>query len=627
VDQCDIILVAAAGAVGKTTLARQISEETTALYVDLAEAEPVGGNTLSGGLAKSGIFDDWQANRTTVLIDGLDEARLKVTQPAFEAFLLDIADISAGRRVPSVLFGRTGAIEEAWLILSDRAKICVLEIGYYGSEAAKEFACAHLSVSKSMSQHRAKDEEAVALILSRLREDTSSDGDRFAGYAPVLMAVANRVAGEPNSSALIARIEKGDQPITLGGIVDSILEREQQKLKSISFQEPHLRNSLYSAQEQLQRLAAHIYRTGEPPLPSMSPSDAEAYANALASWVPEHPFLDGNVNAASAVFGAAIAAHALRNGKSRAAALKNELARGSAANPFLSEFYLKNVVNEDLPPEHVGIIYASIRARLSLGDQASLVVEGAENEDELESLRSEIEISVNRPDADRPRVLQFSSEQAGVIRFGNHLEDADINAPQAHVEFGGYGQEVVLIAPINIQSNKLTVGGLRLIAESTVDQQHPSIYLEASEANVSSITTPPILNGGVQLSVSWPGASSYPWTSYSVAPATSDDPRIAEALRRFRKFVISFRSHSKGSLKRYAAKIEHERMTKGLGKVILNHMISTGILSNDGKMYTLHSQTLSDVAGVSYGMCMAWDFRDRAIEFVRRAFPDRDDEQ
>ncbi len=136
-ERSSILLVSAPGVVGKSTLARQIAFATGAVYLDLAKADPVGANTLSVGLTKSGLFPHWEAQTTAVLIDGLDEARLRVTQEAFEAFLSDIAEISKNRNVPTVLFGRTGAIQDAWLVLKiDDADVSVLEIGYYGPEAS-----------------------------------------------------------------------------------------------------------------------------------------------------------------------------------------------------------------------------------------------------------------------------------------------------------------------------------------------------------------------------------------------------------------------------------------------------------------------------------------------------------
>ena len=99
-----IILISAPGAVGKSTLARQIAFTTGAVYIDLAKADPVGGNTLSGGLVKSGLYPAWQNQTTAVLIDGLDEARFRVTQEAFEAFLADVAELAKGRNVPTIMF-------------------------------------------------------------------------------------------------------------------------------------------------------------------------------------------------------------------------------------------------------------------------------------------------------------------------------------------------------------------------------------------------------------------------------------------------------------------------------------------------------------------------------------------
>jgi hypothetical protein len=235
-ETCPILLVSAPGAVGKSTLAREIAHATGAVYIDLAEADPVGGNTLSGGLVKSGIYNDWQNQSTAVLIDGLDEARFRVTQQSFEAFLSDVAELAANRAVPTVLFGRTGAIQDTWLLL-DAAKVAVFEIGYYGPDASIEFSEAQLRALRPSTQHADAERRAIALLLEKLRTQTESDGDRFAGYAPVLRAVAERVAGVGNASALSAEIEKGERPVTLQTVVSAIAERERSKLGGLQFED------------------------------------------------------------------------------------------------------------------------------------------------------------------------------------------------------------------------------------------------------------------------------------------------------------------------------------------------------------------------------------------------------
>ena len=600
-------MVSAPGAVGKSTLARQIAALTGATYVDLAVAEPVGGNTLSGGLFRSGIANEWQAGRAAVLIDGLDEARLRVTQEAFEAFLSDVAAMAKDREVPTVLFGRTGAVQDAWLLLSDKLPVAVLEIGFYGPEAASEFANARLPKD---NPHLGIARQAIGLLLRKLREDTSGDGDRFAGYAPVLQAVAERVAREGNPGALVSQVEKGEQPVTLQTVVEAILEREHQKLQSLALEDAGLASKLYLPSEQLRRLVALMYKGVVPDLPSMSPKDAQAYAAALDTWVPEHPFLDGNVNAASAVFEAVLAAEALRNGATAEAAVTKELAKGAAANPFLSEFYFHDGGERFLPPAHIGVIYASLRARLSLGDTASLLIEGSDEVDELEGYRAEVEISLSRFKTDRISVLRFDSEQTGTVRLGSHIEDVEVFAPLAKVEIGGAG-ESVLIAPVSVQCSELILSTERLVVEGSADNAENAVFLESETSAASSLSTVPTLHGSVTLSVAWPGSASHP-----TAP---QDLRTDEALRRFRKFIIAFRSHSKGSLKRYDAKIEHERMTKGVGRAVLTHLIGTGILTPDGSMYTLHPNTLADVAGTSYGPCMAREFSDKAVAFAEAA--------
>ena len=611
-----ILLVSAPGAVGKSTLARQIAFETGAVYVDLAKAEPVGSNTLVGGLVKSGLYAGWQGGSVGILIDGLDEARLRVTQEAFEAFLCDVDQISVGRSVPTVLFGRTGAIQDAWLALNNTS---VLEIGYYDSEAAADFAEALLRAERPNKAYAASERNAIKLLLSRLRQQTEIDGDRFAGYAPVLQAVAQRVIQEGNASALVAEIEAGAQPVTLHTVVSAILERERSKLTALRFNDPRLTETLYSAEDQLDRLIALIYQLPPPEMTGLSPADASIYDAALKTWVPEHPFLGGRDAPSSTVFDAAIAVRALKRNDSAELALNRELARGAAsANPFLAEFYAPQANGGELtflPPQHIGIIYSSLRARLSLGDTASLLVEGAEDGDEDEILRAEVEITLGRRGSDNAQYLRFESEQTGPIRLGAQVEDIDIIVPHTRVEIGP-GPEALLIAPINVQCETLALTANRLIVESAQDRRDAAVFLEAALYE-GVITSVPVMRGEVSLSTSWPGVRSHPWTSFATNPSPVSDPGVDEALRRLRKFVIAFRSHSKGNLARYRAKLDHARMTKGSGRIILDTLLTKGILSIAGNMYVLDPDKLAALVGTNYTDCMARRFSEKTIEFVR----------
>lgn len=615
-----IILVSAPGAVGKTTLARQIAAETGAVYIDLAKADPVGGNTISGGLAKSGLFDSWQSEQTTLLIDGLDEARLRVTQEAFEAFLVDLAELTTGRRIPAALFGRTGAIQDSWGPLQEqRASFGILEIGFYDERASIDFAISYLRTKRPNNPHQDVAVNAIGLLLSRLRDEASSDGDRFAGYAPVLQAVVERVIAEENPSSLIAQIEKGERPVTLQTVVSAILDRERSKLSSLPLQDSQAIDQLYTPAEQLLRLVARVYGIEPPAPPKLSAEDAQTYNAALETWVPEHPFLDGAKNPSSAVFEAVITAEALRTATATASAAAKELARGSAANPFLAEFYVSDAHDEapHLPPEHIGIMYASLRARLTFGDHASLQVEGFDEGTEEEALRAEVEIFVSREDSSKPRILTFQSEQVGAIRLGKYIEDVEVYAPYGSVEIGT-GTEALLVAPVIIQSEKLRVNSDKLIVENGRDSDSSEVFLEA-EAVDSSLTAQPLLRGNGKLAVAWPGARAHPWTAFATEPTQNENPAVDEGLRRLRKFVTAFRSHSKGNLARYRHKIEHERMTKGTGAQVLDALVEHEIITLDGSMYYLDPTRLGQAAGATYAQVVARQFTPKTVDFVRAA--------
>ena len=620
-----LLFVSAPGAVGKTTLAKEIACRTGAIYIDLAQSEPVGGHTLSGGLVRTGVYERWQEETTTVLVDGLDEARLRVTQEAFEAFLSDVLDLSVARKLPIVLFGRSGSVLDAWFIVAERgAEVPVLEIGYFEVEDAIEFAVAKLRVDHPKRSHPQTDRRAIVLLLERIRNQTESDGDRFAGYAPVLQAVAEQVSREENTGALVAAIEKGVQSITLHDVASSILERERTKLESLNFEDPDLSRRLYLQDEQMAHLASRIYGNPPPEFPPMNPVDAKTYENALNTWVVDHPFLDGQDRPSSAVFDAVIATWTLRKSRSaqaKAAAIERELARGLAANPFLSEIYTNEILRSGdsyLPSEHVGIVYSSLRARLSLGDTAGMLIEAVEDAQDDEDLKADVEISQLRRNAERVRVLELYTERDGMIRLGGHMEDLEIVAEEACVEIG-CGMEAILVAPISVQCGLLSLEANKIFIEPSGVGPISSVVLEATEYSGHAMTSVPVVRGKATLGASWPGVRSHPWTNFAIEKTPVDDPKVEEALRRLRKFVISFRSHSRGSLARYQGKIEHRRMTKGTGQYVLRLMVAKEILELNNSMYFLDSNRLADLTGLTYMDCMNWRFGRQAMEFVRMA--------
>ena len=643
-EKAGIVLVSAPAAVGKTTLARQIASETGAVFVDLAQAASVGAGTLTGGLAGSNMYDSFQSGNVALIVDGLDEARVRVTQSSMDAFLQDAVSLATDDSKPIVLFGRTRSIEDAWLWFSEEGGIDVpiLEIDYFDKERALEFVKKRMRHIRGETGSREPDVRAAALILEKLPNQTlkggkAEAGREFSGYSPVLIAVAERVAapkdsGDVNPQKLIAQIEQGREAITLQDIADAIMEREQSKLAGLKLQDPKLSATLYIPKEQIARLISRLYGNGEDiDLPRMSAKDQETYRNALETWVVEHPFLDGDGRAPSSeVFGGLLAAHAIHGAVPGSAILSQELGRKTSVNPFLAEFYMSLLETDGhgqmrIPLRHVGIVYSSICARLSLGEYASLLIDVESDDGSSGEGLVEIEIVRAQADAEPDRHV-FSTDSEGDIVLNSHLEDVEIVAPKTSVALGSRS-EAVLVSPIYIEAGLLILKADSLVADvpsmlsSNAPNQLRMVQLVAGGADTAQMQTRPTCRNGAALEVTWPDID-WPWRDYfEDSPWERNDQtgEVEEGSRRLKKILRLFRSHGKKDLAKCKAAIDHRRRTRGVGLRVLERMLEEGILEERGYMYTLSPDKLAEATGLNFHDVRSPAIPEETVAFIRRA--------
>ena len=197
-----IILVAAPGAVGKSALARHLAAQYNHVLVDLAETGPVGEHFVAGGLFRAygaRAVEDLEAGKAGLIFDALDEARLRVTTEAFEAFLRDLADLGRMPNTrPILIFGRTATVEAAWLAFTEAAtRATISEINFFNASEAKRFIdgyVATLDKEGAIARHRPAYEKRRDELLDKLSRDTThaTGSVKFDGYAP---AFAGRVKG------------------------------------------------------------------------------------------------------------------------------------------------------------------------------------------------------------------------------------------------------------------------------------------------------------------------------------------------------------------------------------------------------------------------------------------------
>lgn len=630
-------LIGAPGAVGKSTLAKEICAATGAIYLDLAQAATVAGNYMVGGLVYTGLLTAWTEGQAAVVIDALDEARLRVTQSGFEDFLSDVAAVARMGKFPVILLGRIGIIEEAWTILNEREGLepPIFDIELFETEEAERFVLARLiklskavnlstqtleypDLARALEVHRVVYEDAIHRVVGGLKELSAQDANRFVGYAPVLDAVAKVIAAQSNPTHIKDEMQRVLEGEVLIHLTDEILRRETTKLVAqVSSSLPDLPEGLYEPEEQLERIACRLFKLSPPPMPArLEQHQVAAYEQAVHNLLPQHPFLDGvGTGPSSAVFAACTVAAALRGRRAdliRSAEQYASIAQHTP-NPFLFDFY-REITNgtPGIPTEHIGLIFESVLAKSKPGDCVRLSVEGT-NEGTLE-----VEIMIMRPGEQVTRV-EFTAPSTGTIRLGRRVSGISIDAEEVDVELGT-GDQLELIAPVSINAHLLQLSCLQMAVK--VEPNVPegeTVTLEAAEVIADPRISVPVVRSGAQLQVAWPGSTSYPWTTFAAPEAYEEDSRTTDALRALRRITMAFRSHSKGRLARFKDKIEHMRMLKGeVGRALLSKLLDDGIVSLEGPMYYLNPDVLGSIVGASFLDIKLKRYSPRTREYVQQ---------
>ena len=634
----DVLLVSAPGAVGKSTLAREIAAQTGAILVDLAEVRGVGAETVSGGLGWAGLLDPVCDGRVALLIDGLDEARMQVTEAGFRAFLEDIYELACQRGKPITLFGRTSATEEAWLHFAEMDfKPPILEVQFYTLEQALEFVKRRIT---STRQERSQDVNATAiadakaagLILDRLRQETEDDGDRFAGYAPVLIAISQRVAAENNPHALVRQLERGAKGLSINDIADKILERESTKIEPLSFADPRLGGKLYRKDEQMERLISAVYGVAHMPgLPTMTDQDAETYRRALETWVPDHPFTDGSgTRPSSEVFGGFIAAEGLRKEWSADVIRTKELGSGKV-NPFIWCFRLPDhwldgdaILEEELASVQLadlGLIFASLQAGLTRSESAHLSIDADEYSDDGTRVRrqdpAEVEIT-RRFGRDIVRSLYLTANCRGTVYFGRRVSDVHISGLDLSVVTSG--AETTLVAPVELDVDTFNAGSSPILVEGSrpgIDSAEAVVRLRCLRFEWTH--TGLSIRREVTLAVDWPGSENFPWHNHRTpnVPAGFDE-ELAEPLQRLRRILMLFRARGQGQLAKFQGAIDHPRRTQGSGRWVRDQLLEEHVLRKEGSFYVLDRENLGEVLNLNFLDLRAAAVNQNTKEFLRR---------
>jgi hypothetical protein len=659
-----VLIISAAGAVGKSMLARSLAAARCAPIWDLAKSGVVGVNSLQGallnamGLAGYATFSNAVAKGQALLvIDALDEGRVKTNEAGFEALISDISKFAVGTSLPSVvLLGRTQVSEFAWIVLETLGVSTALySIDPFPREDAYRYIDLAISTSfrdaaTRIEGYRTAYEGARGILFEQLARALSADDNSnaaaeqfFLGYAPVLDAIAVLLAKEQNFERLkqeLLKYESQGVPTRSRGlllvqhVIERILQREHEE-KLAKLIQPALANDahkygwsswerLYTPQEQCERLLRHILKLPIQPKGDLPPAISAAYEKQIATWLSEHPFLRDGVYFANVVFEGYLLSRGLAEDLAQARRPAEQYARSSVARPnrLLADFYFTRLPQNPLVPhEHLGILYDSFQAAETDQLHVRMTIDGVDPEDveadstnadatgEFEFLSSknwgegESTISV-------PLEFRLTLPPGATLLFSRYLRDVEIVVP-CSVRLESHSEDIRIGPAVSIRAQKLELLARRLTVEKDTSGKaaiyaNSSVLLD-SESCEHLIAEVPTTYG--ELKVRWPGSSSYPWTQFSSVPDRSRKatPEQHEVYRRFRRIATTFRSHGRGRLARYKGKIEHRRVLKGqLGERLLEQLVADGVLTLEGRLYYWDDGQAEKHLGVSWSHLKAW---------------------
>jgi hypothetical protein len=346
--QKEVIFIEASAAVGKSTLARQVSATLKAPILDLAKV-PVSTGSLHTLLTeleaadKSDPVAAFHECKIPVIIDALDEGRLLSNETGIESFLVTTAEFLLSNRSvisrPKLVFlARFESIELARQRIELTAPgitHATAKVGFFDKEGAWRLIQAYAAkAAKPDSQYQRQPEAARDLIAAYFDaiENTlglatgelwqNEQGSVFGGYAPVLAAVGSIVA-EIDNFITVANNLKSYGGREAWGVIEAvlyeILSREQAKLWELLSAQCNsaLPNEVYDAEEQMVLLAQYVESkplvgTGRVALP---PADMGKYNDMVRTYLPHHPFIRRH-ELGNAVLGSTVVSRAVYHGRS-----------------------------------------------------------------------------------------------------------------------------------------------------------------------------------------------------------------------------------------------------------------------------------------------------------------------
>lgn len=642
-----VVLISAPGATGKTSMSQYISYKLDIPIFDLGCFDAVGANTIGGLLMKEVEEDDvfryhsgLKAGTCSLIIDGLDEASIKVTQEGFEAFLKDVAFFAKGAKgLPFVILGRPGVMEDASMILEENGiNTALLEIEPFTINKAVEFIDNQMNpdyVQRFDKQYKEVRDYIIKKIGGFFKSESELNKklfERFIGYAPVLQSISNLLNEKQDFHSLLndLRDSKKQNIDLLIDIVKRILQRERQKIfdevlpqvfevgRPEQFKQD-IRKIAGDEEEQCRRVLALFLKKDIVFNVAHEKQFDEKYNDKMSEWIKHHPFFKGNEKKIqNIVFESYLIAMLIDKADCRDDVL-SYLDKTGSCSYLLLDIYtsVKGKNKGEIDCRFFPYLYSSFKTLDHPQDVGTTEI--MTDDDDLKPTKCYL--SFGREEVDFEYEFCFEINDEDVLHVPSPISSLNIDAP---IKVVLADRKTDIQAPVSIHCSELIIESKDILL-STPDANQGNIVWDCNgfEAFCQDGTTPNLIQRTPQANNKFLMITEaqvyFPFKDYSRKPfvANSTDKKLNEAFGKLRRMILMFRSHSKGVLARYCEKIDSRIGKSPMGKALIDGLMTNGVLYTDNVMYYINITKFGEVLGAKYDDIRSSELNEKTMSFLK----------
>lgn len=647
-NEAEVILISAPGATGKTAMSNYLSLRLDTPIYDLGKHDAVGANSISGLLMhniveQNNVFafsSGLKSGQYSMIIDGLDEASIRITQNSFEAFLKDVAFFAKGSQgLPFLILGRPAVMEEASMVLEGfDVKTTLLQIEPFTIEKAKDFIDSQVpsnAVSNYDKQYKDVRDYIIREIGGFFKNESEINHnvyERFIGYAPVLKSIISLFSKKQDYHSLLNDLEvnKKQKFDLLVDIVERILLREQKKIHEEvlpqvinNVNDENLIKSIEdkcgTIMEQCYRIVAYL--VGDKAVYDIFDDSTrnDLYNDKMNEWIENHPFISKEKHwFENIVFESYTISKLFEKSSFKDIMLKGlgGMKKANSGSYLFADMFCTVTKTREIDYRIVPFIISSFY-ELDTPNRSSYVDILSDDDDDVENIHCELNLGYGKDEKEFE--LSFSISKRDYMTLSSPIKSMNIDAP---INVKMDSSKLELIAPISIRCRSVYISSRDIILSNSSQDANividsDTFTVQTDDGSISSITK--YNDNEHPLRIFTNSTLTFPFVDYHEDASTVGfaDKETFEKFQKFRRMMLMFRSHSKGVLARFCSKIDKRIGKTPMGKAIIDKLLKDKVLYKEGVMYYVDNDVFAKIIGVKYNDIRSCNINAKTKEFLK----------